>query len=260
MASCLSDFSNLLMTLFNRQVWTSEQKVFIGLKLNSVEMWESKNYCVQLKAGCHEMVLGPISLMTIDSKITTIDALESFQQIFAASDLWYFTLLILYYGEAPARAPEKSLSSDAIYKKVCINQLKTLDDPTFSDFTFIINGTRFPVHKAILATASPVFYKVFTTNCSEKQNDVCKIDSFDSKAFEHLLRYLYGGEVPQNLSDMSISLYGLAYYYEIEDLREICKQSIQNHLSAKNALDAYKLAHLHNIEDLKHDAWKIIKR
>lgn len=100
-----------------------------------------------------------------------------------------------------------------------------LNDPTFSDFTFIVQNKEFKVHKAILAASSEVMRKIFTTDLRESNEGQCKIADIEPEIFENLLRFVYTGELPENLDGISLELFKAAHYYGISDLVEICKQS-----------------------------------
>jgi hypothetical protein len=135
-----------------------------------------------------------------------------------------------------------------------------LYDPTFSDFTFHLGANRFEVHKAILAAASPVFYRMFTTNMEESRNNECTVDNIDVETFKNLLQFVYGGELPDDLAEMSIDLYAAAHFYGIENLKRICKHEVHAKLFIDTSLEAYNFACVYDLEDLKMDAWVIIKR
>ena len=136
-----------------------------------------------------------------------------------------------------------------------------LNDSTFSDFTYIVQGREFKVHKCILANASPVMAKMLTTDMEEAKSNKCLIEHIKSDTFSHLLEFVYSGNFGENFSGTdAIALYDAAYYYEIGDLIEICSQSIRCMLTVENAVELYKWAQPYDLEELKADAWLIIKR
>lgn len=242
---------------------TGARKAIIDVMLNSDDLWRSKKYRVEVKL--EEAWHHPVSLCTyaIDQKCTSIILKDDSVKRFNESACVKVSILT-HKGDPPADCASKSDKGIMSFEnKVSVNCLKMLDDPTFSDFTFIVQGKRVFVHKAILAAASPVFYKMqdkmFTTNVYEKQNK-CIVDDVEPSDFKKLLRFVYGGEIPEKLGDESMRLYSVAHLYEIEELIVVCKTMVQNELSAETAMYIYKLACLYDIEDVKMDAWTIIKR
>jgi BTB/POZ domain len=146
------------------------------------------------------------------------------------------------------------------YKQVASNHLSLLNDPQFSDFKFIVKGKEFKVHRAILASASLVFTKLFTTDMEEALNSECIVKDIEPEIFEHLLRFIYGGELPDVIGDVSMKLFEAAHYYEIEQLKDICEQEIGLKVSVETAVDFYNWAYIYDVEDLKKSAWEIVKR
>jgi BTB/POZ domain len=130
-----------------------------------------------------------------------------------------------------------------------------LDDPQFSDFKFIINEKEFKVHKCILAAASDAFAKIFKVN-----KLYWKISDIDEATFGHLLRFIYSGKVPDNLSEIAMKMFEAADYFKINDLKEMSSKKIHDKLSAENALETYNWAFVYDLEVLKTKAWELVKR
>lgn len=134
-----------------------------------------------------------------------------------------------------------------------------LNDSTFCDFTFIVKGKSFNVHKSILASASETMRAMFTTNLNEFVQGECRIDHIEPTVFQHMLQFIYAGIISAEIDNIAVDLYKAAHYYRIEKLTEICGENIRFNLNASNALDIYELSTLYDMEDVKTDAWKIIK-
>ncbi|XP_037052171.1 speckle-type POZ protein-like [Bradysia coprophila] len=134
-----------------------------------------------------------------------------------------------------------------------------LDDATHSDFTFIVKGKSFKVHKNILASVSETMRAMFASQYKETIEGVCRVDHIKPNIFQNMLQFIYAGVIPANLEDVSVDLYKAADYYRIVKLMEICKEAIHFRLINCNALEVYELATMYNIEDVRVDAWKIVK-
>jgi BTB/POZ domain len=147
-----------------------------------------------------------------------------------------------------------------MYKQMAINNSKMLDDPQFSDFKFIVKGKEFKVHRNILAAASPVFAKMFTAGMEEAQNGKCIVKDIEPEIFEHLLRFIYGGKVPEDISAVSMKLFEAAHYYDIKQLKDICEQELPPILKIENAIEIFNWASVYDVKELKNNAWEIIKR
>jgi len=135
-----------------------------------------------------------------------------------------------------------------------------LKNPTFSDFTFIVKGKEFKVHKNILAEASPYFLTLFTTDVKKSRRNESEINNIEPDIFGYLLDFTYGGDLPENISQLAKALCEAAHIYCLDDLKKICEQEFYEALSVENALEIYNWAWLYDVDDLKMKAWEIIKR
>jgi BTB/POZ domain len=150
---------------------------------------------------------------------------------------------------------------NCIADEIIRNNSAVMDDESFMDFTFVVQKTvEFKVHKAVLAAISPVFRTMFTTNFQEGKSNECHISEIQPFHFRHLLRYIYLGEIPQNVGDSLPELYANAHFYQIDRLKKICEKEMMKSIDYENALEIYKIACQHELEELKVVSWKIVKR
>lgn len=145
------------------------------------------------------------------------------------------------------------------YKKIRSNNKELLNEPKYSDFTFVVQGKKFKVHRAILAAASPVFDALFTTKFCENVTNECFVKDIEPTIFQYLLDFIYCGELPEALYKVSQSLYEAAHYYQINELADICISVECYHISKDNAVDVYEWAEKYNVENLKKEAWNFIQ-
>ena len=61
----------------------------------------------------------------------------------------------------------------------------------------VVEGKEFRVHKAILGAQSPVFAAMFEHETKEQVENRVEIPDMSSDVFEHLLRFIYSGKVPE---------------------------------------------------------------
>ena len=160
-----------------------------------------------------------------------------------------------------SRANRNQFYDPAVGVKALLSNVALFrDDPTFSDFTFIVKGKEFKLHKNILAVASPVMRRMFTTNMEESRENKCSVDHIEPNIFEYLVKFIYGHEVPENIAEVVKPLYEAAHYYQIDHLKEICEVILLEDTSEENSLENLKWAELFDLKQLKLVAWEIIKR
>lgn len=134
-----------------------------------------------------------------------------------------------------------------------------LNDPTFSDFTFVVQGKEFKVHKAIVGSSSEVMRTIFTADLMESRQGRCNVIDIEPAIFDHLLRFMYTGQLPQTLDGISGDLLKAAHFYGVTDLFEICKQNLEFQLHVDNAVEMYEFCSLYELTELKQEAWNFVK-
>lgn len=135
-----------------------------------------------------------------------------------------------------------------------------LEDSRFADFTFIVRGERYKVHKCLLAKASEVFEKMFTCGLDETKNNSATVDC-NPVLFQHFLKFIYTGDLPETgMSVLCFDLYELAHLYGIQPLKQICMAFVcDTNIGNNNALQIYQFASTYEIKELLDSAWEFIK-
>jgi hypothetical protein len=144
--------------------------------------------------------------------------------------------------------------------KILMNHLDLLGDETFADFKFIVGDREFKVHRNILAAASPVFQKMFTSDMEEARSKVCTVENILPEIFEALLQFIYGGKLPKNLGEAAMKLYDAASFYDNKQLKEICEEEVPRIICKGNALEVFHWSEVHGLQNIKAKAWAVAKR
>lgn len=167
-----------------------------------------------------------------------------------------FILRVKYSGHPRLR---EKVPRPIAHKETLLGNFRNLlENPILSDFKFVVKGSEFKVHKSILATVSPMLRKMFTIDMTESKEGVSRVDHIEPKTFGDMLKFIYGGEISENIN--ARELYSAADYYQIEPLKKICEQEVHSSLNISNALEIFVWAHPYGeLEALKFDAWDVIK-
>lgn len=204
-----------------------------------------------------------LATTAIDKEVMTISA--DVRRNFVISSCSKINSLMLeikvsikYFGSASIRS--KGYDPYAENNEILANVRGLYNNPNFTDFIFIVKNKEFKVHKNIVAAASQVFMKLFTTDMEEKRSNECTIDHIEPEIFQKLLECIYKGKVSDDLEDYAKELYSAADYYGIERLKTLCKTEVHESLNQENAFDTFKWACRYNLDDLKCDSWEILKR
>lgn len=110
------------------------------------------------------------------------------------------------------------------------------------------DGIKMKVHKHILASRLPGLQKVLNMK-SENGDATLKLADLDSKVATEVLRFIYCNTV-FNLDELACSIIFAAHKYEIEDLMDLCTNSLISNLSTSNFLRTVVISNELNISKL----------
>ena len=135
-------------------------------------------------------------------------------------------------------------SEDDLDDQLVSDSKEDLDTPTQTDFY---------VHKAILASRSPVFAKMFSSDMLESATNTLTLPDIEPDVLKELLTYIYTGECP-NIKEHALSLLGQAEKYELSHLKALCEERLSYDLQISNAANIIILADTLKAEQLKRNA------
>jgi len=107
--------------------------------------------------------------------------------------------------------------------------LKLLDDPSYADLTFIVQGESIKAHRAFLAVRSQYFQRMFASDVEENVNNEVKVPDIEPETFRGLLHFLYSGSAPENVADQALELLVAADKYDVDGLKQICEEKAAIH-------------------------------
>ncbi|CAE8672722.1 unnamed protein product [Polarella glacialis] len=114
----------------------------------------------------------------------------------------------------------------------------------FTDATVTCEGSSFPVHRAVLASASPVFQRAFAGGMSEAASARYAIRDSNPVPVEALLRFCYTGSLSCPAEGLP-QLLELAVLYEVAALSEAVADALLEGLLPKNVRDRGQLLKRH---------------
>ncbi|CAD5231403.1 unnamed protein product [Bursaphelenchus xylophilus] len=120
------------------------------------------------------------------------------------------------------------------------------NDRSFSDTMVKCGDTVFHVSRVILSRHSRILQGKFKNDFIESKIGLLKINGFDVRAVELMLRFLYGENI--QIGNQGAELMKLANHYQIAPLTEFVSIQIMHGLSADNFYEVLKLAH-----SIQHD-------
>lgn len=133
---------------------------------------------------------------------------------------------------------------------------KLCENDCYSDVTFIVDGSRFPAHRVILAARSEYFRALLFGGLSESTQDEIHLE-LPLVAFKALLKYIYSGRMSLNAlkDDHILDTLGLADHFGFTELQVAISEYLVQVLAVSNCckiLDAARLFNLDHLTQLCH--------
>ena len=115
------------------------------------------------------------------------------------------------------------------------------EDELFTDITIETGEKTFKAHRAVLASCSDVFKRMFEINMKEKRESVVTISDIDPEVMADLLAYMYTGTAP-NLKKLARELLIAADKYNLPCLLGMCVNKLIVNLTPANIAENLLLA------------------
>ena len=135
------------------------------------------------------------------------------------------------------------------------------EEEIFTDFSLVsAEGKRFPCHRLILGTQSPVLMAMMINDMKEKKENEVKLE-YGEEIVKHFVDYFYSGEVPhESLKENMKTFLELADFYDLGSLKLQAEKAAVSKMSCENMVDMYVLADLYRADKLKEAAESLIKK
>ena len=123
-----------------------------------------------------------------------------------------------------------------------------LQDPSTHDVTFkTSNGDLVGAHKMILAAGSPVFHAVLCGDMKEGGQKEIHLPNIDTATLDTLLFFMYTGHIKVSVEKCCYLLQA-ARYFAIDELIDLCSESISNALDLDNFSSVAEFAAEHDYD------------
>jgi len=127
----------------------------------------------------------------------------------------------------------------------------------YSDCVVSCGDTDFKCHKIVLASRSPVFKAMFSSDLKESISSRVVIEDLDVDIVTEMIHYMYSGNVRQ-LDDQAISLLTVADKYDLSELKETCESHLCEKITMANICDILIVSYLHNGASLPKAAFQYV--
>jgi speckle-type POZ protein len=135
---------------------------------------------------------------------------------------------------------------------------RLLEHTDGTDVSFIVDGEKFPAHRAVLAARSPVFRAELFGSMAEAAMPYITLHDIAPATFKAMLRFIYTDELPPEAEpeDSSIEMFqnllAAADRYALDRLKFICAQNLWDKVSVHTVASILACAETYNCHELKN--------
>ena len=132
------------------------------------------------------------------------------------------------------------------------------EDGDFTDFTLESeDGTKFPVHRTVLAAQSSVLKRMFLTPMEERKTASLQLQ-YKADIVRKFVKFFYKREIEEEEENFR-SFMELADKYDVPHFKEEVEELAIRKLTVENMVDMFFLADIHSAENLRYAAESFIK-
>ncbi|KAF4705217.1 meprin and TRAF y domain-containing protein MATH domain-containing protein [Perkinsus olseni] len=140
-----------------------------------------------------------------------------------------------------------------------------VDDPTWSDVVFEVEGKKVYAHK-MMCVRCPYFQAMFSPAMNMKEASMPMTECIPiqggvaHRAFKGVLEFLYTDEVHELTVDSAMDLFVTADQFGIDRLKKICEKEILQSINIDNAPTIMQAADMHAASGLRKRCLDFILR
>lgn len=128
------------------------------------------------------------------------------------------------------------------HKEQVLNGLKDLRETgLLSDVYLVVDGKEFGAHRAVLASCSPYFRSMFTSEMVESQKNSIELHGVNAVGLQGILDYVYTAEVTLTVANVQ-EILSTANHLQVMSVVKFCCEFLKEEISAQNCVEISKIA------------------
>ena len=132
--------------------------------------------------------------------------------------------------------------------KVLFGLAELRDHKLLCDVQLLAEDETFPVHRVVLAAASPYFQAMFTGGFRENGMDAVTMEGISSKGLGYVLDAIYNFEI--TLSEGTVEdILAAASLLQLNDITDACDKFIASHITESNCIRFLSICEKYEIHD-----------
>jgi speckle-type POZ protein len=160
-------------------------------------------------------------------------------------------------------ATEVDMTPPPCRKTEVCNAFLAMLDAGKGDVTLKVGNPpeRIEAHANVLGARSPVFEVMFTNGMRESETKEAVFEDLDPRAVREMVRYMYGGEVPEgslSKDEHTIALLTAANRFDVQSLMDCCTRALRERFSVEKIAEYLKIADMMSCDAFKKSCLEYI--
>lgn len=123
----------------------------------------------------------------------------------------------------------------------------------FCDVVLCAEGAEYPCHKVVLASFSPYFRAMFSSQMAEQTQNRVVLNGVEAETLRDLIDYAYTSAVTITRANVQ-SLLSAANLLDVAPVKDVCCAFLEQHIDETNCLGIHTFAEMHACTDLQAKA------
>jgi len=128
------------------------------------------------------------------------------------------------------------------------------------DVVIIVEGVRYPAHKAILCAASPVLNTMLNSAMRESVDNEINLTTLNEDTWKGILGFMYHGAIQIRDQEKALEIVQFAHQYEMSILMKYAEAELKKGVSKFNAVRRLVLANELGLQGLREQAKTVIDK
>lgn len=128
---------------------------------------------------------------------------------------------------------------------------KIINNPTFADVVFLVEGKPIYGHKAILSAQCEHYRAMFQNGMKETTQTQIEVKDWSFTCYSLMMEYLYTGSILNFNPRIALDLLGLADAYMLERLKYLCENTLMHNVDNENVCALLIDANKYQANELK---------
>lgn len=152
---------------------------------------------------------------------------------------------------------QRCFTSNTHEKAVLVGLNEMRGSESLCDVQLVVDEYKFNVHRVVLASCSPYFRSMFTSEMKESRQEIITLRGFSGIGLQHVLNFIYTSSVNLDVQNMQ-DILSAANHLQILSVVTFCCEFMQSEVNLQNCVDICNIAKFFNLTEVEKCVFEYI--